>query len=101
MYKDAAGGLMGKKGIHYLMFDSWEAGCLNWTPKMFEAFREVCGYDLLKWLPALAGYVIESPESSDRFLWDFRHCGTCRSQSLRPSYRGPERTRSRALHRVP
>ena len=72
MYKDAAGGLMGKKGIHYLMFDSWEAGCLNWTPKMFEAFREVCGYDLLKWLPALAGYVIESPESSDRFLWDFR-----------------------------
>jgi len=72
MYKEAAGGLMGEKGIHYLMFDSWEAGCLNWTPKMFEEFRKHCGYDLLPWLPAIAGYVIESAESSDRFLWDYR-----------------------------
>lgn len=72
MYKDAAGGLMGRKGIHYLMFDSWEAGCLNWTPKMFEAFQKECGYDLHAWLPAIAGYVVESPESSDKFLWDFR-----------------------------
>ncbi|MGN1216310.1 MAG: glycosyl hydrolase [Candidatus Cryptobacteroides sp.] len=72
MYRDAAGGMMGKNGIHYLMFDSWEAGCLNWTPKMFEAFRKECGYDMLRWLPAIAGYVIESPEASDRFLWDFR-----------------------------
>lgn len=72
MYKDAAGGMMGEKGIHYLMFDSWEAGCLNWTPKMFEAFKAECGYDLLPWLPAIAGYVVDSPESSDKFLWDFR-----------------------------
>ncbi len=72
MYKDASGGLMGRKGIHYLMFDSWEAGCLNWTPKMFGAFRKECGYDLLNWLPAIAGYAVGSPEDSDRFLWDFR-----------------------------
>ncbi|MGN0201980.1 MAG: glycosyl hydrolase [Candidatus Cryptobacteroides sp.] len=72
MYSDAAGGMMGEKGIHYLMFDSWEAGCLNWTPKMFEAFRKECGYELVNWLPAIAGYVVGSPEASDRFLWDFR-----------------------------
>lgn len=73
MYKDAAGGMMGEKGIHYLMFDSWEAGCLNWTPKMFEAFKAACGYDLVQWLPAIAGYVVGTPENSDKFLWDFRH----------------------------
>lgn len=72
MYKDAAGGMIGERGIHYLMFDSWEAGCQNWTPKMFDAFKSECGYDLLPWLPAIAGYVVGTPEKSDKFLWDFR-----------------------------
>ena len=72
MYKDAAGGMMGERGIHYLMFDSWEAGCQNWTQGMFGAFKKECGYDLLPWLPAIAGYVVDTPEKSDKFLWDYR-----------------------------
>lgn len=72
MYKDAAGGLMGERGIRRIMLDSWEAECQNWTEKMPQEFEKLCGYDILPWLPTIAGYVIGSPESSDRFLWDFR-----------------------------
>ncbi len=72
MYRDAADGMMGDKGIRYLMFDSWEAGCQNWTADMFEDFEDVCGYDMVSWLPVIAGYVVNSPEESDKFLWDFR-----------------------------
>ncbi|MBP2673077.1 MAG: Alpha-L-arabinofuranosidase precursor, partial [candidate division NC10 bacterium] len=33
-YKDAAGGLMGKRGLGYIITDSWEAGAQNWTDGM-------------------------------------------------------------------
>lgn len=72
MYKDATGGLMGARGLQYVITDSWEAGCLNWTDKMFENFRDMRSYDLHAWLPALAGYVVDTPENSDKFLWDWR-----------------------------
>ena len=72
MYKDATGGLMGEKGLSYVITDSWEAGQLNWTGKMFDEFSNRAGYDLHKWLPALAGYVVESAEKTDKFLWDYR-----------------------------
>lgn len=72
MYKDATGGLMGERGLQYIITDSWEAGCLNWTDKMFEDFQSMRGYDMHKWMPALAGYVVDSPENTDKFLFDFR-----------------------------
>lgn len=72
MYKDATGGLMGKRGLQYIITDSWEAGVQNWTEKMPEDFKSSCGYDLIPWMPALSGYVIGDAESTDRFLWDFR-----------------------------
>ncbi|MBQ3883111.1 MAG: discoidin domain-containing protein [Bacteroidales bacterium] len=72
MYKDATGGLMGENGLSYVITDSWEAGQLNWTGKMFDEFQKRAGYDLHTWLPALAGYVVESAESTDKFLWDYR-----------------------------
>ncbi len=52
--------------------DSWEVGLQNWTPKMREEFWKRRGYDLIPFLPALIGYVVESREVSERFLWDFR-----------------------------
>lgn len=52
--------------------DSWEVGLQNWTPKMREEFRKRRGYDLLPFLPALIGRVVENREISERFLWDFR-----------------------------
>ncbi|MBC7329299.1 hypothetical protein H5T88_02965 [bacterium] len=52
--------------------DSWEVGEQNWTPRMREEFLKRRGYDLLPYLPALIGLVVENREVSERFLWDFR-----------------------------
>ena len=71
-YKDATGGLMGKRGLQYVITDSWEAGVANWTDDMTAEFARRRGYDLKPWLPALTGRIVESAEATDRFLWDFR-----------------------------
>ncbi len=71
-YKDTVGPLMGKRGLQYLITDSWEAGAENWTDDMGAEFARRRGYDLHPWLPVLTGRVVESAEASDRFLWDFR-----------------------------
>jgi alpha-L-rhamnosidase/F5/8 type C domain len=71
-YKNTVGDLMGKRGLRYVITDSWEAGVQNWTDDMFAEFAKRRGYDLHPWLPALAGRVVESAEASDRVLWDFR-----------------------------
>jgi hypothetical protein len=65
-------GLMGRRGLNYILFDSYEAGPQNWTDDLLDQFRRRRGYDALPWLPVLAGRVEESATSSDRFLWDFR-----------------------------
>lgn len=71
-YKDATGGLMGARGLQYVITDSWEAGTLNWTDSMMTEFKNRRGYDMVPWLPVLTGHIVESAEASDRFLWDFR-----------------------------
>ena len=71
-YKDTVGELMGKRGLQYIITDSWEAGVANWTDGMIAEFSRRRGYDMKPWLPVLAGRVVESAEASDRFLWDFR-----------------------------
>jgi len=71
-YKDTLGALMGKRGLQYVITDSWEAGVQNWTEDMIAEFTKRRGYDPRPWLPVLTGRVVESAESSDRFLWDFR-----------------------------
>jgi hypothetical protein len=71
-YKDATGGLMGSKGLKYMITDSWEAGTQNWTNDMIKEFSKRRGYSMLPWLPVLTGHIVESPAASDRFLWDFR-----------------------------
>lgn len=72
LYKDAADGMLGEKGIRYLLFDSYEAGAYTWTPKLAKEFKARRGYDLLPWLPVLAGEIIGSSQMSERFLWDWR-----------------------------
>jgi hypothetical protein len=71
-YKSAVGDLMGKRGLRYMISDSWEAGTANWTDDMVAEFTKRRGYDPRPWLPVLAGRVIQSSEDSDRFLWDLR-----------------------------
>jgi hypothetical protein len=72
-YKETVGpDLIGKKGIRYVINDSWEAGSQNWTDNMIAQFKKLRGYDPLPWMPVLTGQVVESADASDRFLWDFR-----------------------------
>jgi len=72
MYKDATGGLMGAKGLHYMVLDSFEAGHMNWTKSFPEEFQKRRGYDLKGWIPVLTGRIVKSPPDSEKFLWDFR-----------------------------
>ncbi len=66
-----AGPLAGKT-LKYLHTDSWEIELANWTPTLRAEFQKRHGYDLLPWLPVLAGRIINSRDASDRFLFDYR-----------------------------
>ena len=65
------GDMMGK-GITTLYFDSYEAGEPTWTPKMKEEFSSRRGYDILPWLPVLAGRTLVSDQETARFKKDFK-----------------------------
>ena len=72
-YKATVGpGMMGARGVRYVINDSWEAGSQNWTDDMIAQFRQRRGYDPVPWMPVLTGVIVDSAEASDRFLWDFR-----------------------------
>jgi len=72
-YKETVGPeLIGKRGIRYVITDSWEAGAQNWTDDMIDKFKKRRGYDPMPWLPVLTGRVVESAQASDQFLWDLR-----------------------------
>ena len=58
--------------LKYLHTDSWEIELANWTPSLPAEFRRRRGYDLLPWLPVLAGRILNSRMESDRFLNDYR-----------------------------
>jgi (4-O-methyl)-D-glucuronate---lignin esterase len=73
LFRDTVGAdWMGKRGIRYVVNDSWEAGPQNWTDRMIAQFKRLRGYDPVPWMPVLAGHVVGSAQASDRFLWDFR-----------------------------
>ncbi len=72
LYQDASGGLMGEKGLQYIVNDSYEAGPANWTEDLLAQFRARRGYDATPWLPVLTGRVVNSSAKSDQFLYDYR-----------------------------
>lgn len=57
-----------------MCMDSHEAGTANWTRGLENKFYAHAGYDLLPWIPALAGYVVGSRGESEQMLLDFRKC---------------------------
>jgi hypothetical protein len=66
-----AGPLAGRT-LKYLHTDSWEVEVLNWTPSLRDEFKRRRGYDLLPYLPVVAGRIVDSRPISNRFLNDFR-----------------------------
>ena len=71
-YQEATGGLMGERGLHYLLIDSYEAGWETWCARMPQEFEQRRGYSLMPWLPVLTGEIIGSAEQSEEFLYDWR-----------------------------
>lgn len=58
--------------LKYMETDSWECGGMNWTENFIDEFKNYRGYDILHYLPIVAGYVVEDIETSNAFLADFR-----------------------------
>jgi hypothetical protein len=59
-------------GWTMLHIDSWEMGAQNWSAAFAEEFQRRRGYDPRPYLPVMTGRVVESMETSERFLWDLR-----------------------------
>lgn len=58
-------------GLAYIEFDSMElTEGIPWTDSMPGIFKEGRGYDLIKYLPVLAGWAISG--ESERFLYDWK-----------------------------
>jgi hypothetical protein len=55
-----------------MLLDSWECKTQTWTSEMEDEFLKNKGYRLRKWLPAVFGYVVDSHETTARFLLDWR-----------------------------
>jgi hypothetical protein len=58
--------------LKYVTTDSWEMGGMNWTQNFREEFIKRRGYDPVPYLPIVAGRILASRETSDRFLADLR-----------------------------
>ncbi len=54
------------------IIDSHEAGIANWTPGFEKIFSARNGYDITPWIPALANYIVDSREETDKTLLDYR-----------------------------
>ncbi len=55
-----------------MLIDSWECYTQTWTDEMEQEFLNRRGYALRTWLPALAGWVVDDHQTSERFLRDWR-----------------------------
>ena len=62
----------GIRAFRTVFSDSGEAPPPNWTERMPEEFAALRGYDIRKFLPAMAGRFVGSTSVSERFLRDFR-----------------------------
>ena len=97
----------GAKGtLKYCIIDSYEAGGQNWTDDMPAKFSRLRGYDMMRYLPALVGYVVGSVGETEKFLYDFqrtiadlfvceyygRFAELCRGEGLVPVVEGYDGT---------
>ena len=60
------------KTFNGLLVDSWECERQTWTDGLDALFEKAHGYPLRNWLPAVFGWVVGTPETTERFLLDWR-----------------------------
>lgn len=84
-------------GLAFILMDSYEAGDFSWTDDFAEAFLHRRGYDLIPFLPVLAGLSTTAGKVADeRFVRDYkrtkqelqteRHYARFRHQIMRLSF---------------
>jgi hypothetical protein len=66
------GPALASRVLKVFFLDSWECGSQNWSPVFREEFKRRRGYDILPYLPIMAGIPVESANYSERFLHDLR-----------------------------
>lgn len=67
-----AGPELAKKILKIFHVDSWECGSQNWSPGFAAEFKKRRGYDLLPYLPVMAGVPVQDAETSEKVLSDVR-----------------------------
>lgn len=58
--------------LKYMHVDSWECGSQNWSDNFPTEFKKRRGYDLMPYLPLLAGIPMENAVRSEQILRDVR-----------------------------
>jgi hypothetical protein len=65
-------GDLNQSSVNNFYLPSYEVYGMIWTYDMLKEFQKYRSYDLVKYLPALGGYVVENEETTDRFLYDYQ-----------------------------
>jgi hypothetical protein len=60
-----------RQGLYGVVDDSWEAGIATWTKLFPTEFQQRRGYDLILWLPALAGKNIGGAAAAEKARRDY------------------------------
>lgn len=63
---------LARRVLKYMHIDSWECGSQNWSDNFPAEFEKRRGYDLMPYLPLMAGFPIENIEKSEHILRDVR-----------------------------
>ena len=71
MFEKTDAGVAGRV-LKYMHVDSWECGSQNWSDNFASEFAKRRGYDLMPYLPALAGIPVESAARTEVVLRDVR-----------------------------
>ena len=67
-----AGPELASQVLKILHIDSWECGSQNWSVVFREEFKKRHAYDIVDYLPVLAGIPIDDVQTSEKVLYDFR-----------------------------
>jgi len=69
---DEVGAELASRVLKIFHVDSWECGSQNWSPVFREEFLKRRGYDIVNFLPVMAGVPVASAEISENLLYDVR-----------------------------
>lgn len=67
-----AGPELASKVVRILHMDSWECGSQNWSPVFRDEFKKRRGYDIVDFLPVMAGIPVKDIQTSEKILYDVR-----------------------------